>query len=162
MPENPLRNPTRLPKSSHGIQWYLPINTRISEHLKAAMSKSAHASAFVFHPKLVALGFGFRCRLLGFVNGDHQDTPRAGNTIGHHRQPNPVGLRSVQTRANTRGDTRNLPDMSVVEQIREPIVKCCVMVPNGNIGDMMQSCSQTRHCRDTESRTRGVMIHKHS
>ena len=32
----------------------------------------------------------------------------------------------------------NLPDMSVVEEIPEPIVKCFLMVPNENIGDMMQ------------------------
>ena len=32
----------------------------------------------------------------------------------------------------------NLPDMSVVEEIREPIVKCFLMVPNENIGDMIQ------------------------
>jgi GTP-binding protein LepA len=46
----------------------------------------------------------------------------------------------------------NLPDMSVVEEIREPIVKCFVMVPNANIGDMMQLMLDKRGTVDhTES-----------
>ena len=50
--------------------------------------------------------------------------------------------------------------MSVVEEIREPIVKCFVMVPNENIGDMMQLMLDKRgtveHTESLDSRR--VMI----
>jgi GTP-binding protein LepA len=50
--------------------------------------------------------------------------------------------------------------MSVVKEIREPIVKCFVMVPNGNIGDMMQLMLDKRgtveHTESIDSRR--VMI----
>ena len=54
----------------------------------------------------------------------------------------------------------NLPDMSVVEEIREPVVKCFVMIPNENIGDIMQIMMEKRGIVDsTESiDTRRVMI----
>ena len=54
----------------------------------------------------------------------------------------------------------SLPDMSVVAEIREPMVKCCLMVPNGNIGDMMQLVLDKRgNVEHTESLdARRVMI----
>jgi len=38
----------------------------------------------------------------------------------------------------------NLPDISVVEEIREPVLKCFVMIPNENIGDIMQIMMEKR------------------
>ena len=54
----------------------------------------------------------------------------------------------------------NLPDMSLVEEIREPVVKVFVMIPNENIGDMMQLMLEKRGIVEhTESiDTRRVMI----
>jgi GTP-binding protein LepA len=54
----------------------------------------------------------------------------------------------------------NLPDPSVIEEIREPVVKCFVMVPNENIGDMMQLIMDKRGVVEhTESiDTRRVML----
>jgi GTP-binding protein LepA len=53
-----------------------------------------------------------------------------------------------------------LPDPSVIEEIQEPIVKCFVMCPNENIGDMMQLVMEKRGEVDhTESLdTRRVML----
>jgi GTP-binding protein LepA len=50
--------------------------------------------------------------------------------------------------------------MSIIEEIREPVVKCFVMVPNENIGDMMQLIMEKRGSVDhTESLDiRRVMI----
>ncbi len=38
----------------------------------------------------------------------------------------------------------NLPDMSIVEEIREPVLKCFIMIPNENIGDIMQIMMEKR------------------
>src|SRR5947199_8882708 len=53
-----------------------------------------------------------------------------------------------------------LPDPSLIEEIREPIVKCFVMCPNENIGDMMQLIMEKRgEVEHTESiDTRRVML----
>jgi GTP-binding protein LepA len=50
--------------------------------------------------------------------------------------------------------------MSVIEEIREPMVQCFVMVPNENIGDMMQLMMEKRGIVEhTESiDTRRIMI----
>src|SRR5258708_37214092 len=38
----------------------------------------------------------------------------------------------------------HLPDPSVIDEIREPVVECFVMCPNENIGDMMQLIMEKR------------------
>ena len=130
-----------------------PINTADFEHLKAAMSKlQLNDSAFVFQPESsVALGFGFRCGFLGLLHMEiiqerlRREYSMDIKTNGEHIEvDNPASL----------------PDMSVVAEIREPMVKCFLMVPNGNIGDMMQLVLDKRgNVEHTESLdARRVMI----
>src|SRR5260221_1632670 len=54
----------------------------------------------------------------------------------------------------------HLPDPSVSDEVREPVVKCFVMCPNENIGDMMQLILEKRgEVEHTESLdTRRVML----
>jgi len=54
----------------------------------------------------------------------------------------------------------HLPDPSVIDEVREPIVKCFVLCPNENIGDMMQLILEKRgEVEHTESLdTRRVML----
>jgi GTP-binding protein LepA len=67
----------------------------------------------------------------------------------------------------TRGETllvdnpAHLPDPSVIEEIREPIVKAYVLCPNENIGDILQLILEKRGLTDhTETLdTRRVMLH---
>ena len=70
-------------------------------------------------------------------------------------------MKSSKPMENTsRSTTRPTSRMSVVEEIREPIVKCFLMVPNENIGDMMQLVLDKRgtveHTESLDSRR--VMI----
>jgi len=142
-----------------------PINTADFEHLKAAMGKlQLNDAAFVFQPESsVALGFGFRCGFLGLLHME----------IIQERLRREYGMDIIATYPSviyevikTNGERlevdnpANLPDMSVVEEIREPVVKCFVMIPNENIGDMMQIIMEKRGIVDhTESLdTRRVMI----
>jgi len=67
----------------------------------------------------------------------------------------------------TRGETllidnpAHLPDPSLIEEIREPIVKAYVLCPNENIGDLLQLILEKRGLMDhTETLdTRRVMLH---
>jgi GTP-binding protein LepA len=54
----------------------------------------------------------------------------------------------------------HLPDPSVIDEIREPVVECFVMCPNENIGDMMQLIMEKRgEVQHTESLdTKRVML----
>src|SRR5260221_8503205 len=54
----------------------------------------------------------------------------------------------------------DLRDLSVIDEVREPVVKCFVMCPNENIGDMMQLILEKRgEVEHTESLdTRRVML----
>lgn len=142
-----------------------PINTADLEPLKMAMSKlQLNDAAFVFQPESsVALGFGFRCGFLGLLHME----------IIQERLRREYGMDIIATYPSvvyevekTNGELllvdnpANLPDMSVVKEIREPVVKCFVMVPNENIGDIMQIMMDKRGTvESTESvDTRRVMI----
>jgi GTP-binding protein LepA len=142
-----------------------PINTADFEHLKMAMGKlQINDAAFAFQPESsVALGFGFRCGFLGLLHME----------IIQERLRREYDMDIIATYPSviyeverTNGEVlevdnpANLPDMSVIEEIREPVVKCFVMVPNENIGDIMQIMMDKRGIVEhTESLdTRRVMI----
>jgi GTP-binding protein LepA len=142
-----------------------PINTADFEHLKTAMGKlQLNDAAFVFQAESsVALGFGFRCGFLGLL---HMEI-----IIERLRREYDMDIIStypsvVYEVVKTNGEVievdnpANLPDPSIIEEIREPVVKCFVMVPNENIGDMMQLMMDKRGIVEhTESiDTRRVMI----
>jgi GTP-binding protein LepA len=142
-----------------------PINTADFEHLKAAMSKlQLNDSAFVFQPESsVALGFGFRCGFLGLLHMEIiQERLRREYNMDIIATYPSVVYEVVKTNSERIevDNPANLPDMSLVEEIREPIVKCFVMVPNANIGDMMQLMLDKRgtveHTESLDSRR--VMI----
>jgi GTP-binding protein LepA len=142
-----------------------PINTADFEHLKAAMGKlQLNDAAFVFQSESsVALGFGFRCGFLGLL---HMEI-----IIERLRREYDMDIIStypsvIYEVVKTNGETlevdnpANLPDMSVIGEIREPVVKCFVMVPNENIGDLMQIIMDKRGTVEhTESiDTKRIMI----
>lgn len=142
-----------------------PINTADFEHLKLAMGKlQINDAAFVFQPESsVALGFGFRCGFLGLLHMEIiQERLRREYDMDIIATYPSVVYQVLKTNGERLDvdNPANLPDMSVVEEILEPMVKCFVMVPNENIGDMMQLMMEKRGQVDhTESiDTRRVMI----
>jgi GTP-binding protein LepA len=142
-----------------------PINTADFEHLKTALGKlQINDSAFVYQAESsIALGFGFRCGFLGLLHME----------IVQERLRREFGMDIIATYPSvayhimkTNGELLEvdnpsfLPDPSVIESVREPIVKCFVMCPNENIGDMMQLIMEKRgEVEHTESLdTRRVML----
>jgi len=143
-----------------------PINTADFEHLKTAIGKlRLNDSAFVYQPESsVALGFGFRCGFLGLLHMEIiQERLRSEYDMDIIATSPSVIYEIVTTRGETIliDNPAHLPDPSVIEEIREPIVKAYVLCPNENIGDILQLILEKRGTMDhTESLdTRRVMLH---
>ena len=142
-----------------------PINTGDFEHLKIAMGKlQINDSAFVYQAESsVALGFGFRCGFLGLLHMEIvQERLRREFDMDIIATYPSVIYRVLKTNGELIevDNPSFLPDPSVIEEIREPVVKCFVMCPNENIGDMMQLTMEKRgEVEHTESLdTRRVML----
>lgn len=142
-----------------------PINTADFEQLKAAMGKlQINDAAFDFMPESsVALGFGFRCGFLGLLHMEIiQERLRREYDMDIIATYPSVVYEVIKTNGEILmvDNPANLPDMSIVAEIREPVVKCFVMVPNENIGDIMQIMMDKRGVvESTESiDTRRVII----
>jgi GTP-binding protein LepA len=142
-----------------------PINTGDFEHLKTALGKlQINDSAFVYQAESsVALGYGFRCGFLGLLHMEivQERLRREFDTDIIATYPS-VAYQVQKTNGEvTEVDNPSfLPEPSVIAEIREPMVKCFVLCPNENIGDMMQLILEKRgDVKHTESLdTRRVML----
>ena len=104
--------------------------------------------SFEFEPETSdALGFGFRCGFLGLLHME----------IVQQRLENESDIDLVQTAPNVtyeivnkRGETvtihkpQDVPDPGDVEEFRQPIVRCNVIVPDEFIGAVMKLCQERR------------------
>jgi GTP-binding protein LepA len=166
------RNPAREPlpgfQEIHPMVFsgIYPINTGDFEHLKTAIGKlRLNDSAFVYQPESsVALGFGFRCGFLGLLHMEIIQERLRREYDMDIIATSPSVIYEIET---TRGETMlvdnpaHLPDPSMIEEIREPIVKAYLLCPNESIGDILQLILEKRGLMDhTESLdTRRVMLH---
>ena len=142
-----------------------PINTADFEHLKTSMGKlQINDSAFVYQAESsVALGYGFRCGFLGLLHMEIvQERLRREFDMDIIATYPSVVYHVIKTNGESVSvdNPSFLPDPSVIEEIREPVVKCFVMCPNENIGDMMHLIMEKRgEVEHTESiDTRRVML----
>jgi GTP-binding protein LepA len=143
-----------------------PINTADFEHLKSAIAKlRLNDSAFIYQPESsVALGFGFRCGFLGLL---HMEIIQERLRREYDMDIIATSPSVVYEILTTRGETllvdnpAHLPDPSVIDEIREPIVRAYVLCPNESIGDILQLIMEKRGTMDhTETLdTRRVMLH---
>jgi GTP-binding protein LepA len=142
-----------------------PINTADFEHLKMAMGKlQLNDAAFVFQAESsVALGFGFRCGFLGLLHMEiiQERLRREFNMDIIATYPSVIyEVHKTNGEVLSVDNPEHLPDMSVVAEIREPMVRCFLMIPNENISPIMQLIMDKRgEVKDTESLdTRRVML----
>jgi len=142
-----------------------PINTGDFEHLKTAMGKlQINDSAFSYQAEnSVALGFGFRCGFFGLLHMEivQERLRREFDMDIIATYPSVVyGVLKTDSQLLNIDNPSYLPDPSLIAEIREPVVKCFVMCPNENIGDMMQLVMEKRgEVQHTESLdTRRVML----
>src|SRR3954454_2773849 len=166
------RNPAREPlpgfQEIHPMVFsgIYPINTGDFEHLKGAIAKlRLNDSAFIYTPESsVALGFGFRCGFLGLLHMEIiQERLRREYNMDIIATSPSVVYEVVTTRAETLliDNPAHLPDPSLINEIREPIVKAYVLCPNETAGDILQLILEKRGQMDhTETLdTRRVMLH---
>ncbi len=126
-----------------------PVQSSDFDDLRKALEKlSLNDASFTFHPESSeALGFGFRCGFLGLLHME----------IVQERVERESGLDILQTAPNVTyevlkrdGDVvtverpSDLPDPSVIEEFREPVVQLSVLCPATNIGVVMQLCLDRR------------------
>ena len=126
-----------------------PVQSSDFDELRKALEKlSLNDASFTFHPESSeALGFGFRCGFLGLLHME----------IVQERIERESGLDIIQTAPNVTYQvlTRDgqvidverpsdLPDASVIEEFREPIVQLSVLCPVASIGTVMQLCLDRR------------------
>jgi GTP-binding protein LepA len=142
-----------------------PINTADFEHLKTALGKlQINDSAFVYQAEnSIALGYGFRCGFLGLLHMEIVQERLRREFDMDIIATYPSVVYEVMKTNDERVEVDNpahLPDPSVIDEVREPIVKCFVLCPNENIGDMMQLILEKRgEVEHTESLdTRRVML----
>jgi GTP-binding protein LepA len=126
-----------------------PVSTEDFEALKLAMGKlQINDSAFHYMAESsVALGFGFRCGFLGLLHMEivQERLRREFNMDVISTYPGVVY--EVQL---TNGDELTvdnptfLPCPSTIAEIREPMVKAFILIPNDYIGDMMSLILEKR------------------
>ena len=143
-----------------------PVSTDDFESLKAAMGKlQINDSAFTFQAESsAALGFGFRCGFLGLLHME----------IVQERLRREFQMDVISTYPSVIYEVRKtdgsevivdnpafLPPAQEIDEIREPVVKVFLMVPNEYIGDMMNLVMDKRGAVDhTETLDdKRVMLH---
>ncbi len=128
---------------------FYPTGDSSYEELRKAIDKlHLNDASFTYAPESnEALGFGFRCGFLGLLHMD----------IIQERLERESHVTIVQTAPTvtyqillTGGEVleihnpSELPDISQVQEIREPIVKVEFILPSENIGDLMKLCEMRR------------------
>jgi GTP-binding protein LepA len=120
-----------------------PISTDDFEALKMAMGKlQINDSAFTFMAESsAALGFGFRCGFLGLLHMEIVQERLRREFQMDVISTYPSVIYEVLKTDGTEILVDNpsfLPSAPEIQEIREPIVKVYIMIPNDFIGDIMQ------------------------
>ncbi|HEV3271501.1 MAG TPA: translation elongation factor 4 [Candidatus Methylacidiphilales bacterium] len=134
-----------------------PIDTSQFEQLKIALGKLQLNDAALTYTteSSVALGFGFRCGFLGLL---HMEIVQERLRREYQMDIIATYPSVVYEVTRTNGEVLmidnpvQMPDPSVIDHIAEPMVRAFIMIPNDNIGDIMQLVMEKRGiCEHTES-----------
>lgn len=105
-------------------------------------------AALVFEPETsVALGFGFRCGFLGLLHMEiiQERLEREYNLDLVTTAPNVI-YKVHQTNGEVLelSNPANLPDLSVIQFMEEPMVTAKIIVPSDYVGAVMDLCQERR------------------
>ena len=126
-----------------------PIESHDFEALRDALTKlQLNDAALQFEPEVSqALGFGFRCGFLGLLHMDivQERLEREYNMDLITTAPTVVYevLMKDGTMLNVENPSK-LPDLSKIEEIREPIITATIFVPEEYVGNVITLCNQKR------------------
>ncbi len=128
--------------------FYPAGDTQFDELRDAIDRLHINDASFTFAPQTSdALGFGFRCGFLGMLHMDiiQERLEREGKVQIVQTAPTvtyEIALNNGEVQQIT--NPADLPDMSLVKEIREPIVSVEIITPNDAIGDLMRLCETRR------------------
>ncbi len=126
-----------------------PVESNQYEALRDALAKlQLNDSSLRYEPETSqALGFGFRCGFLGLLHMDIVQE-RLEREYGMHLITTaPTVVYQVLMRDGTVIDIENpskLPDPSKIEEIREPIIRAKIIMPQEYVGPVITLCTQKR------------------
>jgi GTP-binding protein LepA len=126
-----------------------PVDPDDYENLKVALEKlQLNDASLVYEPETsAALGFGFRCGFLGFLHSE----------IIQERLEREYNLNLISTAPTVRyrlklvgGETKEietpaaLPDVSLIDEIEEPLISATIHVPPEYVGAVLALCEERR------------------
>ena len=126
-----------------------PIDSNKYVNLKEALMKlKLNDAALMFEPeKSDALGFGFRCGFLGLLHMEiiEERIEREFNIELIATSPSVIYEVNLNSGETIYIDSPSkMPDLSKVNNIKEPYVKTNIFVPNEYVGPVMELCQDKR------------------
>ncbi len=128
---------------------FYPVGETSFDQLRDAIERlHLNDASFTYSPQNSdALGFGFRCGFLGMLHMDIIQERLEREGLVSIVQTAPTVTFQVLKSDDTVIEITNpadLPDLSQVREIREPIVRVEFILPNESIGDVMKLCESRR------------------
>ncbi|MCD4831615.1 MAG: translation elongation factor 4 [Anaerohalosphaeraceae bacterium] len=128
---------------------FYPANNTEYPKMRTAFDKLAlNDTSFSFEPQnSPALGFGFRCGFLGLLHMEIvQERLERENDIEIIQTAPTVSYEILLTDGEVKriDSPSQLPDRSIIEELREPFVKLELITPKDSIGSIMKLAEQRR------------------
>jgi GTP-binding protein LepA len=126
-----------------------PIESNQYEALRDALEKlKLNDASLHYEPEVSqALGFGFRCGFLGLLHMDIVQERLEREYDMDLITTAPTVIYQILLRDGTQNEIENpskLPDLSRVEEIREPIITTTMLMPQEYVGPVITLCTERR------------------
>jgi len=126
-----------------------PVEANQYEALRDALEKlQLNDASLHYEPEVSqALGFGFRCGFLGLLHMDIVQERLEREYDMELITTAPTVVYQILLRDGTLIDIENpakLPDLSRVEEIREPIITTTILMPHEYVGPVLTLCTEKR------------------
>ena len=127
----------------------IPVESNQYEALRDALDKlKLNDASLHYEPEVSqALGFGFRCGFLGLLHMDIVQERLEREYDMDLITTAPTVIYQVLLRDGTLLEIENpskLPDLSRVEEIREPIITTTILMPQEYVGPVITLCTEKR------------------
>jgi len=143
-----------------------PVDTALFEDLRESIEKLAlNDASFSYETESsAALGFGFRCGFLGLLHleviRDRLEREYDIDLI----TTAPSVIYKVYLRDETVVELHNpadMPDLTLVDHIKEPRIKATILVPDEYLGDVLKLCQDRRGIQEdlTYAGTRAMVVY---
>ena len=133
----------------HVFAGLFPINSEDYENFREALKKLClNDSALYYEPETsTALGFGFRCGFLGMLHLEiiQERLEREYNLDLIKTAPTVVfEILTEENKVLIIDNPSCLPPANKIKELREPIIKANILVPQEYVGSVMKLCLQKR------------------